>query len=428
MTTASVDFFRGGPSGQGPRIAYVTTHFPRVALTFITNEVDALERRGARIDVFAVNRPDAPDLASGDARKRAERTTYLKTSWLALFMGFGGLLLRRPFRTLNLLELAIRSARLDLGLIVRRISHLLQAAKLARACHERGIRHLHAHFGQAPATIAWFAAEILNFGRPAERATWSFTIHGFQDFVDEAVARLDLKAASAAFVVCVSDFTRSQLCRVSDPQHWDRFHVVRCGIDLRLFEQRTALPNNLPPVAINVGRLSAEKGQLPLLHAVGLLKARGVHVNLVLIGSGPLESHLRSEIDRLELQDRVKLTGELQPDEVNRRLREADMFCIASFAEGLPVSMMEAMAVGVPVIASAIAGIPELAVNGETAITVPAGSIEALADAMEALVGDGDLRKRLPIAARARVEQMHDLDRNADELLALLRARAGASA
>ena len=404
---------------RGPSIAYVMTHYPRVALSFLSGEIDEMEARGATIHPFAMNIPDEADLLSEEARARYAKTRYLKHGWSELLGAFASAALRHPVAMTKLVGTAISSARGDLPLTARRFSHLLQASSVARECDRRGIRHLHAQFGQAPATITWFASKIMNFSSKG-RASWSFTIHGFQDFVDETIARLDLKAASASFVVCVSDFTRSQLCRLLHPSMWDRAKIVRCGIDLARFQMREARPQSSPPKLITVGRLSSEKGQVVLLRACKLLADQGTKVHLTLIGSGPLEGLIRDEIANEKMGGYVELTGELPPDEVRRKLEDSDVFCLTSFAEGLPISIMEAMAVGVPVIATSIAGIPELVVNEETGLLVPPGNVEALADALEKLLGNSKQRDKIVAAARSRVEERHERHRNCEAMFELL--------
>lgn len=405
-------------TGDLDSIAYVMTHYPRVALTFISGEIDALERRGIVIEPFAMNLPSAEDLCSDDYKRRRDRTIYLKASWWTALGAFAGEAVKHPLAMSRLIARALSSAGGDVALSVRRLAHLVEAAPVAKSCVRRGVTHLHAHFGQAPATIAWFAAEMMNFGQPG-RASWSFTIHGFQDFVDEAIARLDLKAASAAFVICISDFTKAQLCRITPPHLWDCFQVVRCGIDLGQFPFRGERKPSQRPRIVTVGRLSPEKGQLILIQALAALRDKGVEAELTLIGDGPLEEWIKNEISLLRIEDRVLLTGELLPEEVNAHLSEADIFCLPSFSEGLPVSIMEAMALGVPVVTTFIGGIPELAIDGKTALTVPAGNVGALADALERMIVDGELRKNLIGAARQEVSRRHDRNRNADQLASL---------
>jgi glycosyltransferase involved in cell wall biosynthesis len=334
---------------------------------------------------------------------------------------------RSPTGFVRLAWRAVRSAGTDPKAMLWRLFHLAEGAVVWDRCRTGPVRHLHAHFGQTPATIAWFAAEVGNLGAApsaGERWTWSFTIHGFQDFVNERDARLDLKARHAAFVVCVSDFTRSQLMRVSDPSCWNRFAVVRCGIDLRSFSPRAPRPPSNPVRIVTVARLSPEKGHVVLLEALRLLTQRGLRAEVELIGSGEFRDHVAAHADRLGISEQVHLVGELEPPEVIEHLHAADIFCLPSFAEGLPVSIMEAMAIGVPVVSTYISGIPELAVHQRTALTVPAGSAAALADALADLIDDPGLGDRLAKAARLEVEEHHSSPVNVARLADLLtRAR-----
>ena len=245
----------------------------------------------------------------------------------------------------------------------------------------------------------------------------------FQDFVDETIARLDLKAASAAFVVCVSDFTRSQLCRVADPAFWNRFHVVRCGIDVDAFRLRPPRPFGTPPRILIVGRLSPEKGHVVLLEALRLLAKQSIDAEVEIVGAGPFEQSIRQAAAAFGMDRQVIFAGELPPPEVARRLANADIFCMASFSEGLPISIMEAMAVGVPVVTTWISGIPELAVDGVTAMTVQPANSEALAHAIRRLIEDAPMREQLIGSARAAVERLHSRERNGAALAGLFGAQ-----
>jgi glycosyltransferase involved in cell wall biosynthesis len=401
-------------------VAYVMTHYPAVALTFIAGEIDQIEREGGQIFPIAINTPAASDLKTDAAQRRHGATLYLKKSKRAILATTLRCFLYHPLSFTRLAHSAIRTARADVALIIRRLVHLSYATLVAEECRNRSISHIHAQFGQAPATVAWFATEISNFRRGGQ-TRWSFTIHGFQDFVDETVARLDLKSVAAHFVVCVSDFTKSQLCRIAPVERWRRIHVIRCGIDLDAFRVRDTRPLGQPPRIIIVGRLSPEKGHLVLFQAVAALRMRGIHVAVEVVGGGSFERALRAEVAELALQDRIQFTGELESDHVRQRLGGADVFCLASFAEGLPISIMEAMAVGVPVVTTWIAGIPELAIDRQTALTVAPGDAAALADALELIVTDGALRSRLTVAARAAVEERHRRDVNVGKLAELFR-------
>ena len=399
-----------------PHVAYVMTHYPRPALTFIALEMRELERMGGRVTPIAVNVPSAEDLGTDEMRRAERATSYLKAQGVVtLAASFLRTCVRHPREMAALVRLAIMSARLDLPLAARRLVHLAYACWAWRAVADRGVRHFHAHFGQTPATVAWFAASVGSFSS-GERCTWSFTIHGFQDFADERVTRFDLKVRSASFVACVSDFTRAQLCRVTDPDSWDRFHIVRCGIELDAFPFRPPQPPRGPARVVTVARLSPEKGHLVLLAALRRLRDQGIDVELRIIGDGPSATLIERTAASLGLADRVALVGELEPRLVASELAEADIFCLPSFAEGIPVSIMEAMAVGLPVVTTFVGGIPELAVDDQTALVVPASNAGELAGAILRLVEDDDLRTRLAEAARRLVAQRHDVRPNVELL------------
>jgi colanic acid/amylovoran biosynthesis glycosyltransferase len=408
-------------------VGYVLTHYPRVAQTFIAREIDDLEAAGWTVHPLSINPVIDSDLDATGGREKAAATFYIKSAGATTALRAIWRAARRsPGGFVRLAWRAVRTAGTDPKAMLWRLFHLAEGAVVWDHCRTGPVRHLHAHFGQTPATIAWFAAEVGNLGAasaPGERWTWSFTIHGFQDFVNERDARLDLKARHAAFVVCVSDFTRSQLMRVSDPSCWDRFAVVRCGIDLRAFSPRAQRPPSDPVRIVTVARLSPEKGHVVLLEALRLLTDRGLRAEVEMIGSGEFRDHVAAHADRLGIGEQVHLVGELEPPEVIEHLRSADIFCLPSFAEGLPVSIMEAMAIGVPVVSTYISGIPELAVHQRTALTVPAGSATALAEALAELIDDPGLGDRLAKAARLEVEEHHSSPTNVARLADLL-ARA----
>jgi glycosyltransferase involved in cell wall biosynthesis len=406
---------------EAVRVAYVLTHYPKLSQTFLQREIAAVEAEGLAVDPIALNPPDPIDVADELGRRESARTTYVKTtSKLTLAALVGRTALRRPGPFVAGLVAAVRPAGLDLRGALWRAFQYVEALVVWDRCRRTGVRHLHAQFGGVPATVAMLAADLGNRLGHDERWTWSFTIHGFQDFVNERETGLAAKAASAAAVVGISDYTRSQVLRIADPADWPKVCVVRCGIDLAAFSQRPPRPVGDPPVLVTVGRLSAEKGHGVLLEAARLLVDRGRPVRVVFIGGGDADGSIRREVTRLGLGDTVELVGELPPAEVGARLRAADVFCLPSFAEGLPVSIMEAMAVGVPVVSTYISGIPELVTNGVSGWCVPAGRADELADAIGRAVVDDAGRAALVAEARRRVEADHDLFVNARAMVDLL--------
>jgi glycosyltransferase involved in cell wall biosynthesis len=203
-----------------------------------------------------------------------------------------------------------------------------------------------------------------------------------------------------------------------DPAAWDRITIVRCGIDLEAFPLRPSRPSSAVPRILIVGRLVPEKGHIILVRAIARLRDEDVPFAVDIVGTGPFEAAIRAEANRLGVEDRIVFAGQVPSREVSERLREADIFCLPSFAEGLPIAIMEAMAVGVPVVTTYIAGIPELAVDRRTAMVVPAGNVDHLAAALRDLVGEPGLRDLLVAQARQAVEDHHVLSRSVASLAA----------
>ena len=414
-------------------VAYVLTHHPCVAQTFIGREIDELTRLGWRIVPFALNRPTDAELQHPGAAEDAATTCYVKDvgPWRAL-----GAVLdaahRSPLGMARLTWQAARSGGTDLRRVLWRLLQLGEACVVWQRCRRDGVHHLHAHFAQATATVARFAASIGTACGPSPWS-WSFTVHGMHDVVDESSTELGAKVADATTVVCVCDWLRAQVLRVSDPQHWSKVVVVRCGVEVDeltplLASDRVPAPGPAqhPTTTLDVvclGRLSPEKGQMVLVEAIDLLRATGRDVRLELVGAGPDTVRIADEVERRRLGEVVRLTGELGRTAVIDRLRAADACCLPSFAEGIPVSMMEAMALGVPVVATHVGGVPELARDHCTALTVAPGDAAALAGALGELADHPDLGRRLAFAARRAVEQAHDSRRNVAHVAELL-ARA----
>jgi glycosyltransferase involved in cell wall biosynthesis len=312
---------------------------------------------------------------------------------------------------------AVRSAGLDLWAALWQVFYFVEAAVAWNHCERRGCHHLHAQFGTAPATVAMLAAEIGSRVAPGgDRVTWSYTVHGYHEFTAEALYGIRGKTASASFVVAVSDYTRSQLMRVSPPEDWSKIHRLPCGIHLERFEFAPRLEAAHPPIIVSIGRLSPEKGQFVLLEAAAVLQERNFQVRVRMIGDGPSALDLQERARQLGVEDIVEFTGAVPASHVAEALAGADVFCLASFAEGIPISVMEALARGVPVVTTYVGGVPELVEDGKSGKIVAAGRPDLLADAIEALVVDAELRDRVQREGRRRVEQDHDVWRSARAL------------
>jgi colanic acid/amylovoran biosynthesis glycosyltransferase len=321
-------------------------------------------------------------------------------------------LLRRPARLLTALRLAWRMSRESDRPLPYHLIYVIEACQIALWLADAGVGHLHAHFGTNSAEIAMLARTL---GGPP----YSFTVHGPDEFLRPM--GLEEKIHRAAFTVAISDFGRSQLFMRARYADWPGIRVVHCGLEGAFYEGDPVPPADAPRL-VCVGRLCEAKGQLLLLDAAARLAARGIVFELILAGDGPLRGELEALVQRHGLTRQVRITGWISSAEVRREILAARAMVLPSFAEGLPVVIMEAMALRRPVLSTYVAGIPELVRPGETGWLFPAGSIQSLLEAMQDCLASspGELR-RMGDAAYARVLSRHAVDTEAAKLAALFR-------
>jgi glycosyltransferase involved in cell wall biosynthesis len=258
----------------------------------------------------------------------------------------------------------------------------------------------------------------------AWRIPYSMTIHGPEEFYHVDKLCLQQKVEKSRFVLCISDHCRSQLMRLTKPEQWDKFHVVRLGVDPHIFSPNPDVKGDRSVVEmICVGRLVPDKGHLVLLRAFSRLLSRGYKLRLRIVGDGTERRRLDSFILESGLRDSVILEGALNHEDTRRLIAQADIFVLASFAEGLPVALMEAMAMEIPCVSTYIAGIPELIRSEVDGLLVPASSEEALVEALSRLIMDADLRRSLGRSGRRRVLDLYSLDVNVGLLAKTMRAQ-----
>jgi colanic acid/amylovoran biosynthesis glycosyltransferase len=297
------------------------------------------------------------------------------------------------------------------------VIYLAEACKIFFWLREQHIAHLHAHFGTNSAEIAMLVHVL---GGPK----WSFTVHGPEEFDKPHSIGLGEKIRRSAFVVAISSYGRSQLYRLVDHTDWPKVQVIHCGLD-RLYLDDFPIQPAPPRRFVCVGRLCEQKGQLLLLEAARLLAAEGVDFELVLAGDGEMRAEIESFIDSHKLQCVVRVTGWISSIQVRNELLAARALVLPSFAEGLPVVIMEAMALRRPIISTFIAGIPELVRSGEHGWLVPAGDVKALVEAMRACIqAPEDELTAMGDAARERVLRFHDANNEATKLGKLFQAIA----
>jgi glycosyltransferase involved in cell wall biosynthesis len=396
------------------RIAYLINQYPAISHSFIRREILALEQ--LRFEVMRISIRGWDDqLADDQDWAERKRTRYvLRAGALGLIISTVQMMLEHPARFLRALRLAWQMSRhADRPLPVHLI-YLAEACRIERWLRRTDVRHVHAHFGTNSAEVAMLVHRL-------GRQSWSFTVHGPEEFDRAPLIGLASKTRDCSFVVAVCSYGRSQLYRLAEPDCWPKIKVVHCGID-QTFADSPALP---PPVArrlVCVGRLCPQKGQLLLIEAARRLAQHGSAYELALVGDGELRPDIEALLTRHNLHGVVRITGWLSSDKVREEILAARALVLPSFAEGLPVVLMEAMALRRPVISTYVAGIPELVIPGEHGWLVPAGDIDALTQAMKTCLDTPpETLTRMGETAHQRALERHDVKHVAAELGALFK-------
>lgn len=405
------DLSHGGAPSTGKVCAYLVNQYPKVSHSFVRREILALERLGWVVHRHALRGWDEACVEPQD-QKEQQRTRYLLSGGvLPLLMATWASCFRAPRQTFKALYVALRMGwRSDRSLPFH-VIYWLEACLLAQRCREQGVRHLHAHFGTNSAEVAVLAS--LMSGIPC-----SFTVHGPEEFDKPEFLSIAQKIQLSAFVVAISSFGRSQLYRWIDRAQWHKVKVVHCGLD-QAFLNAPSDAGCAAPRLVCIGRLCEQKGQLLLVRAAARLKAQGIPFELVLAGDGDMRADIEAEIARHQLQAQVRITGWISGEQVKQELQASRAMVLPSFAEGLPVVIMEAMALGRPVLSTYVAGIPELVTPGECGWLFPAGDVDALASAMkDCLEASAEQLADMGRQSRARVLARHDITREAGKLAA----------
>lgn len=397
--------------------------YPAPSHAFIRREIQALERRGVEVRRFSIRPPHVPSQVVVD-RGELERTTVILPAGLAgtlrLVAATFDAVLRWPLRTSAALALAIKEGLYSDRGVTAHLAYWAEACSLARHL-QNPVVHLHAHFGTNSAFVAMLAALII-------RLPYSFTVHGPAEFDRPTGIGLRAKVARAVAVIAISNFCRSQLMRFCAAADHTKIVVVRCGLDAAFLSARPApMPHKRD--LLFVGRLHVDKGLPTLLAACRILHERGTPFHLRLIGGGGNAVELQRAIETGGVQGHIELLGWCDEADVLRHLDSSIALVLPSFAEGLPVVLMEALARGRPVVTTRIAGIPELVQHGRNGWLVTPGDATELADAMTAALaltepdwlGMGE-------EGRDAVRAMHSVDESARALEQVFLSPAGGRA
>lgn len=411
------------------RVAYLTGRYPALTHTFVLREVQALRALGVDVETFSIWRTKEDELHSAADREEWSRTHALLPTTF-------GVVLRAHLRALahsprTYAATFRRSLALTSPGLRRRLlgaMRFVEAMMLWDVCRAQSLRHVHTHLDGTAPIVALLTVEFANAARNGDPSwSWSQTVHGSKEFYDVHRERLDARAAASSFTVCVSDYTRSQVMAFVPEELWPKLLVVRCGVDIDEFSPAAAGRDGTLRI-LTIGRIDAMKGNVLLLQALAQLAEQGLEPELTFVGDGPSRAKAIAIANELGVAGRVTWTGAVGNDRIRDLYAAHDIFCLPSFAEGVPIVLMEAMAMELPVVASAITGIPELVEDGVSGFLVRAGRLDELVQRLAQLLADEQLRESMGNAGRAKVEVEYDLGRNAQELRELFADRAPGAA
>lgn len=395
------------------RIAYLASIYARASDTAIRGEIAQVRALGHTVYTFSIRRPGPEELVSDDVRReRAATEDILEAGVVRLFLSTLSVLLKSPGRFLSAVLLTWKISVPGLKGRLMPLAYLIEACYLAGRLQEKDIEHLHNHIGRNSAVVAMLASTLT-------KIPYSLTIHGPTEFDEPQALSLGVKIGRSKFTVAISEYGRSQLCRWTKFSDWSKIRVVRCGVEPGFL---SAPPMPIPDVArfVFVGRLAEQKGAFVLIEAAARLREKGLSFELCLIGDGPMRSEIERLITEYGLVNHCKLIGWRNAADVRSEIQSSRVLVMASFAEGLPAVLFESMALGRPVVATYVAGIPELVRDGVNGWLVPPGDATALTDAMAEAIETP--LERLAVMGQSGIEAVrakHDARREAEKLVGL---------
>jgi glycosyltransferase involved in cell wall biosynthesis len=399
------------------RIAYLVSRFPKITETFVLYEMLALEELGAEIELYPLAR-QREVVSHPEAARFTEQAHFARIFSLAVMGSQFYWLFSFPQKYLSLWREVLWENRKSPRYLLRSAAAVLLGAYFAHRMRADRIEHVHAHFASHAALAALTIHRLT--GIP-----FSFTAHAHDIFVKRTL--LENKIQQAAFMVTISEHNRSYLRNLYGEAVAQKVEIVRCGADQSLFQAPVSRSGNEVLTMVCVASLEKKKGHRYLLEACRLLADRGIALRCFLIGEGPLRGEIEAQIAELNLRGQVILLGQQTRQQVKQHLVEADLMVLPSVRlpsgkqEGIPVALMEAMAMSLPVVATRMSGIPELIEDGNTGFLVPERDPEAIAQAILRLAGSQSLRDALGAAARVKVSKEYDLKKNAAQLYGLMK-------
>jgi colanic acid/amylovoran biosynthesis glycosyltransferase len=400
-------------------IAYLCSEYPAVSHTFIYREIDSLRKAGMTVHTASIRKPSNLEFMTAEEQKEAALTLMVLSTPLPLMLkAHLQSFLRKPS---GYLRMAVESTKLCFKgpkSPVKAAAYFVEAGILLEWMHRHKITHIHEHFANPTAIVAIL---MKTYGG----MSYSISVHGPDIFYTVDSSMLPEKVLQASFIRCISHYCRSQIMRISEFKDWNKQHIVRCGVDPDLYSIRPD-PGNSKPNILCVGRLVPAKGQHILLEACRQLKQKGVPFHLTIVGDGPDRHSLEDFATTNNMNACVTFTGLLGQDKVRVHYDKADLFVLASFAEGVPVVLMEAMAKEIPVISTRITGIPELIDHQHDGLLARPGDPDDLALQILTLLENPELREQIGKAGRRKVIEEYNQHNN-NRLMVDLLTRASAT-
>lgn len=399
------------------RVAYLTSHYPAVSHTFILREVEALQALGIKVRTYSIRRPPADHLRGPAEENAATQTFYVldaaKRIWPLIKAQKRAI--TEPKTYLSALALAYKMRAPGLRSLLYQMFYFAEATVIADDMLAQGVSHIHSHFSSVSSNVAVLAARLA-------KASFSYTLHGPSELYEPYRWHLDLKTQEAKFVSCISHFARSQAMYFSNPEDWYKLKIIHCGVIPELYAPAEKAASD-DTHFVYVGRLAAVKGVRVLLNAFGQALKENPALRLTIVGDGDD----RATLEQLAapLGSHVVFTGYQSQSDVAATLGTADVFVLPSFAEGLPVVLMEALAGQVPVICTQVAGVAELVESGVNGYIVPPGDGDTLRARMIALSRDPALRASMGKAGQATVQADFDVRKEAQRLAPLFTQEIG---
>ncbi|MFP6655271.1 MAG: glycosyltransferase family 4 protein [Myxococcota bacterium] len=400
------------------RIAVLSNYYPLTTHTFIRREIQGLEAAGLEVERFTIRRTTEP-LPEIEDQEEAERTSaLLDGGFVSLLRAVVARGLRSPLLWIKALSATIRYDVTSHRGLIRHFAYFAEACVLRQELAEKKVEHVHVHFGTN-------ACMVVLLSRLLGGPRFSVQIHGPGEFDNPRELHIPEKIAAAAFATSITEFARGQIYRWTDPEHWKKVHVIRCGVDQRFLDDPIE-PIPERPRLVCIGRFGRSKGHPILLEAAARLRDRGVDFEIELIGDGELRPMIEALVSDYQLERHIILSGWKDGDGVRDALINSRGLVLPSFGEGLPVVIMESFALGRPVIATRIAGISELVEDGRNGWVINSSSVDGLTEAMhDAFTAPIDRLEAFGVAGREAASERHDSRTEANKLAKLLLATQG---